>query len=224
MRLLLLTLALLVSTVTGFCQSARYTFTGQITNIVRDSTGSIAAKGWALGDPVWVSFDVDFGMPGRAVFNDGSVEVLPTYAWEDVRIDYFYARLVAGILLPEVNGGMYNGPEDVSEFLTGWNRSDWTSNRGVLKGGSGDSYFSLQRLNPLPSGGVADWRVQDWQVGTTVQGAIVGMSELDYSMIHAYLRLDSITLIPEPGVLSLLLVGGSVSFLCSRRRDNNRRD
>jgi hypothetical protein len=85
--------------------------------------------------------------------------VLAPYTWEDLRIDYFYARLAAGTLLPVVNGGMYNGPEDVQEYLAGWNRSDATANRGVLQGGNANSYFRLEKLNPLPGGGVPDWQV-----------------------------------------------------------------
>jgi hypothetical protein len=167
---------------------------------------------------VSVTFELDFGSLGQARFNDGSVAEIPPYTWQDLHIDYFYARMAAGTLLPVVNGGMYNGPEDVQEYLAGWNRTDETSNRGVLQGGSQNSSFRLERRNPLPGGGVLDWQVQDWQVGTVVQGSVAGFSDLDYSMFWADMRLVSITQVPEPSVISLLLLGGLV-LLVKRRRD-----
>jgi hypothetical protein len=211
-------------TVTGSAQPARYSFSGQVTRLHHDGAGILVAQGIAVGDPLSVTFDVDFGMPGRAVLNDGTVEVLSPYVWEDLHITYFSARLVSGTRFPEVNGGIYNEPEDVSEYLAGWNRSDWTGNEGVLKGGSSDSYFTLKRHNPLPGGGVPDWQVQDWQVGTVMEGIIVGWSDLDYSMVRTDMRLDSITVIPEPSVFSLLLMG-SLSFIwCGRRRADEIKD
>ena len=201
-----------------FGQPLRYVFFGQVTSLAHDGAGSLAAQGVAVGDAVSVSFDLDFGRPGQARSNDGSVVVLAPYTWEDLRIDYFYARLAAGTLLPVVNGGMYNGPEDVQEYLAGWNRSDATANRGVLQGGNANSYFRLEKLNPLPGGGVPDWQVQDWQVGTALQGSIVGMSDLDYSMLRTDMRLDSITVVPEPGAISLLLIGGLLCVVWHRRK------
>jgi hypothetical protein len=50
-----------------------------------------------------------------------------------------------------------------------------------------------------------------------VQGFITGFSELDYSMMKADMRLDSITVVPEPGVLSLLVLGGLSWFICVGR-------
>ena len=117
MRVLLLTLAFLLPSATGFGQSALYSFSGRVTGIQSDGAGTIAALGWAVGDPVSVSFEVDFGMPAMERLNDGSVSVLAPVVWEEESIGFFSARMVAGTLLPEVNGGMYNDPEDVSESL-----------------------------------------------------------------------------------------------------------
>jgi hypothetical protein len=203
---------------TGFGQPLRYVFSGQVSSLGHDGAGTLSTQGIAVGDPVSVTFELDFGSPGQARFTDGSVAEIPPYIWQDLHIDFFYARMTAGMLLPVVNGGMYNGPEDIQEYLAGWNRTDETANRGVLQGGSGNSNFRLERRNPLPGGGVLDWQVQDWQVGTVVQGSVAGFSDLDYSMFWADMRLDSITVIPEPSVISLLLLGGFV-LLGKRRRD-----
>lgn len=219
MRILLLTFAFLLPSVTGSGQSALYSFSGRVTGIHSDGAGTITALGWAVGDPVLVSFEVDFAMPGRVRLNDGSVSVLAPVVWEEGRIDYFGARMVSGTLLPEVDGGMYNDPEDLSESLAGSNRADGQGNRGLLYGGSQDSHFRLERFDPWP-GGIADWRVQQWQVGTTVQGFITGFSARDYSMMKADMRLDSIVVVPEPGVLSLALLGGLAWFVRGGRGAN----
>jgi len=219
MKILLLTFVFLLPSATAFCQSALYSFSGRVTGIHRDGAGTIAALGWAVGDPVSVSFEVDFAMPGMERLNDGSVSALAPVVWEEGRIDYFFARMVAGTLLPEVNGGMYNDPENVSENLAGWNRADWQGNRGVLYGGSQDSHFRLERFDPWP-GGIEDWQVQQWQVGTALQGFITGFSDLDYSMMQADMRLDSIIAVPEPGVPSLLLLGGLSWLICGGREAN----
>jgi hypothetical protein len=214
--MLLLTFALLLPSGTGFGQSTLYSFSGRVAGIHSDGAGTIAGLGWAVGDPVSVSFEVDFGMPGTVRLNDESVEVLAPYVWDEGRIDYFSARMVSGTLLPEVNGGMYNDPENASENLAGWNRADWQGNRGVLYGGSQDSHFRVERFDPWP-GGMRDWQVQQWQVGTLVQGFITGFGELDYSMMQADMRLDSIVVVPEPGVTWLLLLGGLAWLICGGR-------
>jgi len=222
LRLFLFFLALL-GQMACLGQPLRYTFSGQITSLDHDGAGTLSAQGTAVGDPMSVLFELDFGSAGQARCNDGTVVVIPPYTWEDLSIDYFYARMSTGTLLPSVNGGMYNGPEDAQEYLAGWNRIDATDNRGVLQGGSANSYFRLERVNLLPEDGVSDWRVQDWQVGTVVQGSVVGFSDLDYSIFRAGMRLDSITLVPEPGGFSLLLLGGLSCVIWQRRHANRLR-
>jgi hypothetical protein len=219
MKTLLLTFSFLLPSAIGLGQSALYSFSGRVAGIHSDGAGTITGLGWAVGDPVSVSFEVDFARPGQVRLNDESVEAVAPYVWDEGRIDYFSARMVSGTLLPEVNGGMYNDPENVSENLAGWNRADWQGNRGVLYGGSQDSHFRLERFDPWP-GGMEDWQVQQWQVGTAVQGFITGFSDLDYSMMEANMRLDSITAVPEPSAVWLLLIGGMVCVLWGRRRAN----
>jgi hypothetical protein len=214
-----LALVFVLTSATGLGQSALWSFSGRVTGVPRDGSGTIAQLGLSVGDPVTVSFEVDFAQPGLMRLNDGSVITLTPYVWDEERIDYFSARMVSGALLPEVNGGMYNDPENVSESLAGWNKTNWRGNWGVLYGGSQDSHFRLERFDSWP-GAMADWRVQDWQVGTTVQGSITGFSDLDYSMMLVDMRLDSITVVPEPGTLSLLLLGGLAWFICGGRETN----
>jgi hypothetical protein len=44
------------------------------------------------------------------------------------------------------------------------------------------------------------------------------MSDLDYSMLRTDMRLDSITVVPEPGAISLLLIGGLLCVVWHRRK------
>ena len=208
MKTLLPFVATAIGATSSFGQPATYNFSGHLTSVDRDAAGSIAAGGFAVGAAVAVSFEVDFSKPGRVTLNTGDTIEIPPYVWQDTRIDYFATRMLTGTRLPEVNGGMYNGEEDVSEYLTGWNRTDWRGDIGVLIGGSRDSYFRLERFDPYPGGSVPDWKVQDWQVGTMLLGHIVGWSDLDYSMMTAELRLDSVAPVPEPTVGALLLLSG----------------
>ncbi|MCX6885326.1 MAG: hypothetical protein NTX27_09815 [Verrucomicrobia bacterium] len=202
-------LSLLLHAPIGSAQPLLYSFSGQVTR-----------GGITPGAPVSIRFEIDFSLPGQAVMNDGGVLTLQPYLWEDLRIDYFQSRMISGTLFPVVDGGMYNGQEDFSEFLSGWNRSDWNGHTGVLKGGGSDSFFTLERHSPSPDGLLPDWRVQDWQVGTLVQGTIAATSPLDYSLVQASLRLDSIIVIPEPGAASLLLLGAASGWVRLRQTRN----
>ena len=219
-RALILLLTLLLHAPLGSAQPLLYSFSGQVTRLSRDGAGVLAAGGITPGAPVSIRFEIDFSLPGQAVMNDGGVLTLQPYLWEDLRIDYFQSRMISGTLFPEVDGGMYNGQEDFREFLSGWNRSDWNGHTGVLKGGGSDSFFTLERHSPSPDGLLPDWRVQDWQVGTLVQGTIAATSPLDYSLVQASLRLDSIMVIPEPGAASILLLGAASGWVRLRQTRN----
>lgn len=199
---------LLISAVlSSQAETRHYTFTGQVTSVDRDSTASIAALDWRTGSPVTVTFAVDFQQPGQARFADGTIVGLTPYAWEDLHLDYFFCRWLSGARLPAVNGGAYHGEEDPTEYLAGWNRTDASLEQGVLQGGDRNSYVLLERSNPLPAGNTTAWSVQDWQAGTEVTAQLVGWGGMDYSMLTAALRLDSIVPVPEPRILVLLSLG-----------------
>lgn len=200
-------LTLMAAGLAGQAETRQYTFVGQITNVDRDSTGIIAVQDWHAGNPVTVTFAVDFQQAGQSRFADGTVEYLLPYVWDDLRIDYFYCRWLGGARLPAVNGGAYHGEEDPTEYLAGWNRVDANQEQGVLQGGDRNSYVRLERFNPLPAGGTPAWAVQDWEVGTEVTARLVGWGEMDYSMLTASLRLDSIVAVPEPRTVVLLVLG-----------------
>ena len=224
MKNYILSLCVFFQASVGFGQGLLYSFSGNVSSLFYDGGGILAAHNVAVGDPVSASYIVDFGTPGFYLLNDGSVDVPADAPLGNVHTTYFYCRLDSGTLLPEVNGGFNNRPQDISEYFTGWNRSDPTGAEGLLQGGSGDSSFSVRRSDPRYVNGVPylvpDWRVEDWQVGTEVLGIIVAWSDQDWSIAWAGMRLDSIVAVPEPSVIPLLSIGSAAWLLWGRRRAN----
>lgn len=200
----------------GFSQGLLYSFSGSVSRLYYDGGGILAAQNVAVGDPVSVSFIVDFGATGYYLLNNGTVQVPTDPPLGNVSTEYFYSSLVSGTLLPDANGGFNNGPQDVSQYFSGWNRSDPTGNQGLLLGGSGNSYFQVYKDSNL-----LDSNVQNWQVGTELQGTLVAWSDKDWSIAWADMRLDSITAVPEPGVNVLFLICSATWYLWSRRRANS---
>jgi len=198
----------------SFGQGYLYTFSGNVSRLYYDGAGILAAQNVAVGDPTSVSFIVDFGMPGYVLLNDGSVQLLTDPPQGNVYTEYFYCALVSGTLLSDANGGIYNGPQDVSGYFTGWNRSDPTGNQGLLKGGSGNSEFSVYK-----NSNILDCYVQNWQVGTEVQGTIVAWNDKDWSIAWTDMRLNSITIVPEPSVNQMLFICLGIWCLWSQRRE-----
>ena len=210
-----------------FSQGSLYSFSGNVSSLFYDGGGILAAHNVAVGDPVSASYIVDFGVPGYYQLNDGSVDVPTDDPLGNVHTEYFYCSLASGTLLPEVNGGCNNRPQDIAGYFTGWNQNSPSGNEGLLQGGSGNSSFSVRRSDPQYINGipylVPEVRVQEWQVGTQVQGVIVAWSDLDWSIAWADMRLDSITAVPEPSVIPLFLIGGTTLVLWGRRRANKTR-
>ena len=202
----------------SFGQGLLYSFSGNISSLYYDGGGILAAQNVAVGDPLSVSYIVDFGAPGYYLLYNGTMEFPADPPLGNVYTEYFYCHLASGTLLPDSNGGFNNGPQDVREYFTGWNRSNPTGNQGLLWGGSGNSDFSVYKDSNL-----LDSNVQNWQAGTEVQGTIVAWSDKDWSIAWADMRLDSITVAPEPSVNVLLLICGGTWYLWSRRRANQSR-
>ena len=194
----------------GFAQGSLYSFSGNVSNLFYDGGGILASQNVAVGDPVFASYIVDFGAQGFYLHNDGSIDVPVEPPLGNVHTSNFYCRLDSATLLPVVNGGMMNRPQDIAEYFTGWNQSSPMGNEGLLIGGSGNSYFY-----------VSNWdlnTVQDWQVGTDVGGYIVAYSDKDWSVAWANMKLNSITPIPEPSSFVMGLVGAAGLAAVMRRK------
>lgn len=215
MKAYLVSICLLLQPYISFGQGSLYTFSGTVSSLFYDGGGILAAHNVAIGDTVSASYFVDFGAPGFYLLNDGSVDVPTDPELGNVHTTYFYCRWASGTLFPEVNGGFNNRPRDIAEYFTGWNQSSPSGNEGFLHGGTGDSNFSV-RKSSFGSGS----QVQEWQVGTEVRGVIVAWSDQDWSIAWADMRLDSITAVPEPSVMSLFSIGGAALLLLDRRRAN----
>lgn len=197
---------------TAHCTESLYSFSGRISTLVYDGGGILAVQNVAIGDAVSASFLVDFESPGYYLLNDGTQEFPADPPLGNVHTTYFYSRLFAGTLLPELNGGRNNGPKDMAEYFTGWNQNSPLGNEGLLRGGTGDSYFTVDK-----SGLTSESQVQEWEVGTKVRGILVSYSDQDWSIAWADMTLDSISVVPEPGAAALLAVGGFI-WLVRRRR------
>jgi len=194
-------------------QGFLYSLSGSVSRLYYDGGGILAAQNVTVGEPTSVSFIVDFGAPGYYLLNDGTVQVAADPPTSSIFSEYFYCALASGTLLPDANGGFNNRPQDVAEYFTGWNRSDSTGNEGLLWGGSGNSYFSVYKDSNLQ-----DCFVQNWQVGTEVQGSIIAFSDSDWSIAWTDMTLESITIVPEPSTSLLLMICIGTWHIWSRRK------
>ena len=215
MRARILILCVVFARTLGFCQGSLYVFSGHVSDLYYDGGGVLAAQHFAVGDPVSAQFQVDFDRPGYYLLNDGTIEKAEWPPLSSEIFQYFYSRFVSGTLLPELNGGFNNGATDIREFFVGWDHTGLLGGGGVVQGGSGDSYITIQEWSPR--GGI---HVQDWAVGTVVRGYMVAYSDKDASIAWADMTLVSISPIPEPNVMSLILAAGLVFTTLRRARAN----
>ena len=207
-RFLLLALALSVILYSHYCDAAwLYSFEGGVSNLFYDGAGILAQERYKIGDRVYAKFYVDFERDGYFILNNGETVIPEDPPLTNDPFWYFYSTLIDGTLLPEINGGMNNGPEDIKEYHIGYYNSGPGPNRGVLRGGHGDSYFSVNKISDL------DARVQNWIVGEKLKGIIVAFSDEDWSIMWADMTLTEIRWSPSPnrsimvlpGILQLLL-------------------
>ena len=99
---------------------------------------------------------------------------------------YFYAKLISGTQLPELNGGINNGPNDVRKYEVGYNESSPMENSGVLEGGSDDSNLTVLKTS------LTDANVQNWTIGEHFKGVFHSCSDKDCSTIWADMILTEI--------------------------------
>lgn len=163
-----------------------YTFEGSISELVFDGGGVIASQGYKVGDHVSAKFAVDFLGQGKMTLNSGEiVNPKDPQLTNDVH-SYFYANLLSGTRMPELNGGMNNGRNDVKLYEMGYNESSPMGNSGVLKGGSGDSNLAVLKESQL------DANVQNWVTGEHFKGILSSCSEQNCSLVWADMVLTAI--------------------------------
>ena len=163
-----------------------YTFEGSISELVFDGGGIIASQGYKVGDHVSAKFAVDFIGQGEMTLNSGEI-VIPKdpQMTSDVH-SYFYAKLLSGTRMPELNGGINNGPNDVKLLEIGYNESSSMGNSGVLKGGSGDSSLDVMKESQM------DAKVQNWVTGEHFKGILSSCSDQNCSLVWADMVLIAI--------------------------------
>jgi hypothetical protein len=170
----------------GFCEGKIYSFEGNVSELFYDGAGIIAQEGYKVGDPVHAMFYVDFERDGYFLMNNGEVYIPENPPLGNNLYWYFYASLMDGTLLPERNGGLFNGPEDIREYHTGFFNSSPLGNRGVLRGGTANSDFSIYKDSFL------DTRVETWVAGEELEGIITASSDTGQSVMWADMKLTRI--------------------------------
>lgn len=163
-----------------------YTFEGNISELVFDGGGVIASQGYKVGDHVSAKFAVDFLGQGKMTLNSGEIVIPKDPQMTNDVHSYFYAKLLSGTLMPELNGGMNNGLNDVKLYEMGYNESSPNSHSGVLKGGSGDSSLVMMKENQVNTD------VQNWVVGEHCKGILYSCSAQNCSLVWADMVLTAI--------------------------------
>jgi len=172
----------------------------------QDDAGILADQGLVTGSDVSYSFLIDFDQDAYMVLNDGSIEtyVDGTGSSFSSSIDYFYAELLSGTMIPEKDGGFYNDPSNAAEIhygvQDGGPDAEW-----VVVTGSGNSAVRL------------DWPTNNnWLDGiiTVGDGARIQCWGYDSFGNKSYFRTDvtvsevsSTMPAPEPATILLLSLG-----------------
>lgn len=167
-----------------------YSFEGVISALSYDGAGIIANEGYKIGDPVLAKFHVDFASNGYYLLNNGEMIIPERPALTNNPYWYFLSSMVDGTLMPVINNGLYNGPNDIKEYHYGYNNSGPTGNFSALKGGTGNSNFTIFKESLL------DTSVQNWLVGDHLSGILVGCGDTDCSIVSADMILTDVRLEP----------------------------
>ena len=214
---ILCAVALAMVVTSGYCEATSiYSFKGEVSNLFYDGAGIIATEGFEIGDRVHAKFNVDFERDGYFILNNGETVIPESPPLTNSPFWYFYASLISGTLLPEINGGFNNRPEHIKEYNIGYYNSGPAGNRGALKGGTGDSNFIILKESYLDAG------VENWVIGEDLKGIIVGWSDKNWSIMWADMTLVGIQSdsVPEPSTL-LLLGSGLIGLAGIRRKFKN---
>lgn len=194
----------------NYCEAeSTYYFEGVVSNLFYDGAGILSQEGIKIGDYVYASFRVNFDEDGYYILNNGEKVVPKDPSMTNNPYWYFFSTLLTGTLLPVVNGGFNNDPEDISEYHIGYYNSGPIGNRGALQGGTGNSYFTIMKE------GYTDTRVENWAIGENLKGIIVSYNNEDCSVMWADMTLTKIGQYPSiprkvqpipTGILNLLLL------------------
>jgi hypothetical protein len=183
-----------------------YTFEGTVTWIA-DGAGMIANKDVSLtyGDAVSYTWLIDYDRPGSYTLNSGL-----TYNGAG----NFYADIVSGLRLHEVNGGFYNSPGNIAEH----NYGVGTTN-GYLNGGSDDLFLQIYNISDIRGLSVGDTGMSSYERAFDEKGNATRFQSFDLKVTSVS---DSIPQpVPEPSTVFLFGAGiAGVAFL--KRRKNSK--
>lgn len=169
-----------------------YTFEGTI-SVVNDGAGIVSDLGLSVGSELSYTIMVDTDRIGTYTLNNGVVKDF-LHPWG---IQSYYAELVSGVILPQVNGGVWNSPTVTA-----------SSNYGF------DHWFQHIYLGSPDSGlYFASFKSSVWELGLNGRISSTGYdaqgrySQIDLSeVILTNISLSS-TPVPEPSTALLLATG-----------------
>ncbi len=195
-----------------------YTFDGTIIgSLFDDGAGAIAAAGLAIGDSVTYTFIVDFDTNGTYTLNNGTEKTQT----DDASYSYFYTDFVSGDTLSEVDGGFYNGGNNIAEYNSGFDYAPDCSHStcGSFRGGSYDAQVTIYSNGSdfVGGGSIAT----NWVVGTMLRATSRAFDSArkksDFLADMTLTDISPVTPAPEPTTLAILGLGlAGIGF--SRRK------
>jgi hypothetical protein len=209
--------AFLVLATSAAAQSFLYSFSGTVTSLDRDYQGAAAAQGFKVGDPLSYTFYVDFGRPAELQAKNEPLQLLthfpPPGELANFNSRLFYTEQVAGSSLQPVGGGLPADVYSITHRAYGDNFHGPGLHNGSLSWGDDNASVRI-----FTNDGPQTTDVETWQVGEVFNSAAIAGAPGGWSFLDGSVTLTSITAVPEPDPLALL-VGGSAAFaLCARKR------
>ena len=146
----------------------------------------IASEGYKVGDQVSAKFAVDYSSHGRLTLNSGETVIPKDPQMTNDVHEYFYAKLINGTRMPELDGGLNNGSNDVRLYEIGYDESAPNMNNGVLKGGSDDSSLTVMKTS------LTDANVEYWIIGEHFKGILRSCGNQNCSLVLTDMVLTAI--------------------------------
>jgi hypothetical protein len=212
-----------------------YRFSGQVSEILHDQGGMIAASGLTLGSPVEYRFLVDFDQPGIVTHFDGTTEVLEDLPrpgeMGNLTAHFFYAELLSGNVIKDPAAEQLRPPGGTLRTQHGMSSTDPASRLGVIVQGGVNYRISIAQQEAVggiflptpPLRQLVDSPfVVDWKIGEqmTALGSALNASGQE-SAFFAEVTLNEITAVPEPRVITLMILSLLLGVTFIRREQRS---
>ncbi len=197
---------------TSYADPVYYKFDGSIGSVHDTATNTAASDMYTVGDLVSYTIMVDTAIPGRYTNMVGQTHINDPYSSNDYGYSYsYYAELIYGDFIPEVNGGSNNHPlYDTAVYNTAEDWYRFGRAEGSIKLGSDDSNI---RISDTASPNDGTIFIPTWEIGKVLSLEARSYDEVtfrEWSYIRGDVTLTAMTSylpaasVPEPS-LGLLL-------------------